>query len=191
MESLHRQVLPFLLRRVKEDVLTDLPPKITQDLLCELSPLQERLYEDFSKTHLDSDLRECLENMSATETVSKKTHVFQALRWVIQSATWKHETNFSFPFSVICKTCATIPSSSSSQITLNTKTFWLTYKRATHLWTTSSTQRSFRLSNSCCSTAELERMTTCRWTSIGRWCSVNWKVCRPWELVLDIDWRLQ
>lgn len=80
MESLHRQVLPFLLRRVKEDVLTDLPPKITQDLLCELSPLQERLYEDFSKTHLDSDLRECLENMSATETVTKKTHVFQALR---------------------------------------------------------------------------------------------------------------
>jgi TATA-binding protein-associated factor len=30
MEALHRQVLPFLLRRVKEDVLTDLPPKITQ-----------------------------------------------------------------------------------------------------------------------------------------------------------------
>lgn len=80
MESLHRQVLPFLLRRVKEDVLTDLPPKITQDMLCELSPLQERLYEDFSKTHLDPDLRESLENMSATETVTKKTHVFQALR---------------------------------------------------------------------------------------------------------------
>lgn len=80
MESLHRQVLPFLLRRVKEDVLTDLPPKITQDLLCELSPLQERLYEDFSKTHLDPDIRECLENISAAETVTKKTHVFQALR---------------------------------------------------------------------------------------------------------------
>lgn len=79
MEALHRQVLPFLLRRVKEDVLTDLPPKITQDLLCELSPLQERLYEDFSKTHLNSDLRECLENMSS-ETVTKKMHVFQALR---------------------------------------------------------------------------------------------------------------
>ena len=30
MESLHRQVLPFLLRRMKEDVLSDLPPKITQ-----------------------------------------------------------------------------------------------------------------------------------------------------------------
>lgn len=30
MEALHRQTLPFLLRRLKEDVLKDLPPKITQ-----------------------------------------------------------------------------------------------------------------------------------------------------------------
>ncbi|XP_055541530.1 TATA-binding protein-associated factor 172 [Wyeomyia smithii] len=81
MEALHRQVLPFLLRRVKEEVLRDLPPKITQDLLCELSPLQERLYEDFSRTHLNSDIRECLENIDG-EMVSKKTHVFQALRYL-------------------------------------------------------------------------------------------------------------
>jgi TATA-binding protein-associated factor len=80
MEALHRQVLPFLLRRVKEDVLTDLPPKITQDLLCELSPLQERLYEDFSKTHFNNGIKECLENIDK-DTVNKKTHVFQALRY--------------------------------------------------------------------------------------------------------------
>jgi TATA-binding protein-associated factor len=49
MEALHRQVLPFLLRRVKEDVLHDLPEKIIQDYYCELSPLQQRLYEDFNK----------------------------------------------------------------------------------------------------------------------------------------------
>lgn len=42
MESLHRQVLPFLLRRMKEDVLQDLPPKIIQDYYCDLSPLQVR-----------------------------------------------------------------------------------------------------------------------------------------------------
>ena len=43
MESLHKQVLPFLLRRMKEDVLQDLPPKIIQDYHCELSPLQVSL----------------------------------------------------------------------------------------------------------------------------------------------------
>jgi len=34
MESLHRQTLPFLLRRMKEDVLKDLPPKITQVIIA-------------------------------------------------------------------------------------------------------------------------------------------------------------
>lgn len=90
MESLHRQVLPFILRRVKEDVLTDLPPKITQDLLCELSPLQERLYEDFSKSHLNSDdLNECLESIDRStnndgkgNALVRKTHIFQALRYL-------------------------------------------------------------------------------------------------------------
>lgn len=79
MEALHRQVLPFLLRRVKEDVLTDLPPKITQDLLCELSPLQERLYEDFSRTHLNPEIKDCLENGGE---LSAKTHIFHALRYL-------------------------------------------------------------------------------------------------------------
>ncbi|KAH8311233.1 hypothetical protein KR044_005137, partial [Drosophila immigrans] len=78
MESLHRQVLPFLLRRVKEDVLTDLPPKITQDLLCELSPLQLRLYEDFSNKHL----KDCLNKLDDTENLGSKTHIFQALRYL-------------------------------------------------------------------------------------------------------------
>lgn len=40
METLHRQVLPFILRRLKEDVLQDLPPKIIQDYYCDLSSLQ-------------------------------------------------------------------------------------------------------------------------------------------------------
>lgn len=40
LEALHKQVLPFLLRRLKEDVLHDLPPKIIQDYYCELSDIQ-------------------------------------------------------------------------------------------------------------------------------------------------------
>jgi TATA-binding protein-associated factor len=52
LEALHKQVLPFLLRRMKEDVLDDLPPKIIQDYYCELSPLQAHLYETFGKSQM-------------------------------------------------------------------------------------------------------------------------------------------
>lgn len=49
LEALHKQTLPFMLRRLKDDVLSDLPPKIIQDYYCELSPLQKQLYNDFVK----------------------------------------------------------------------------------------------------------------------------------------------
>lgn len=74
MEALHRQVLPFLLRRVKEDVLKELPPKITQDYYCELSTLQRRLYEDFSRTHMPDGLRD--------DGIQSQSHIFQALRYL-------------------------------------------------------------------------------------------------------------
>ena len=57
MENLHRQVLPFLLRRMKEDVLQDLPPKIIQDYHCDLSPLQV-LQSDWSIEY--ESLVECI-----------------------------------------------------------------------------------------------------------------------------------
>lgn len=55
---------------MKEDVLTELPPKITQDYYCELSPLQRRLYEDFSRVHMPHGLPQ------------GHQHVFQALRYL-------------------------------------------------------------------------------------------------------------
>jgi len=40
--------MPFVLRRTKQQVLSYLPPKIITDIVCELSPLQRQLYEDFA-----------------------------------------------------------------------------------------------------------------------------------------------
>lgn len=41
LAALHRNVLPFILRRLKSDVLRELPPKIIQDMYCQLSPIQK------------------------------------------------------------------------------------------------------------------------------------------------------
>lgn len=52
LDGLHRTVMPFILRRTKEQVLSDLPPKIITDVYCNLSPLQQRLYEAFTSTEV-------------------------------------------------------------------------------------------------------------------------------------------
>ncbi|MBN3290028.1 BTAF1 factor, partial [Polypterus senegalus] len=87
MEALHRQVLPFLLRRMKEDVLQDLPPKIIQDYYCSLSPLQIQLYEDFAKSRAKVTVDETISTVSLSEEVEKPKlkaagHVFQALQYL-------------------------------------------------------------------------------------------------------------
>lgn len=85
MEALHRQVLPFLLRRMKEDVLDDLPSKITQDYYCELSSLQVQLYDDFARSQAHHTLQQSLGSSVGTATASSmqgNTHIFQALRYL-------------------------------------------------------------------------------------------------------------
>ena len=52
VEGLHRQVMPFVLRRTKDAVLSDLPPKIVQDIVCEPSPLQRELYQEFQNSQV-------------------------------------------------------------------------------------------------------------------------------------------
>ncbi|KAG5519323.1 hypothetical protein PMAC_001948 [Pneumocystis sp. 'macacae'] len=77
LEALHKQVLPFLLRRLKEDVLDDLPPKIIQDYYCDLSSIQKQLYEDFVKIQIP----EVIKHFKG-EKVEKKLHIFQALQYM-------------------------------------------------------------------------------------------------------------
>ncbi|KAF2757994.1 putative TBP associated factor [Pseudovirgaria hyperparasitica] len=77
IEALHKQVLPFLLRRLKEEVLNDLPPKILQNYYCDLSDLQKRLFENFTKTQGKA----IAEQASASDKEAKK-HIFQALQYM-------------------------------------------------------------------------------------------------------------
>ncbi|TPX54865.1 hypothetical protein SeMB42_g00138 [Synchytrium endobioticum] len=85
LESLHRQVLPFLLRRMKEHVLHDLPPKIIQDYYCDLSQVQRMLYDDFSNTQAGVEVAADLTDDSSDDTskaTQKGQHVFQALQYL-------------------------------------------------------------------------------------------------------------
>jgi TATA-binding protein-associated factor len=82
LEALHKQVLPFLLRRLKEDVLNDLPPKIIQDYYCELSDLQKVLYDDFSGSSARTTAEGAVNSVDLAEKSSEQTHVFQALQYL-------------------------------------------------------------------------------------------------------------
>ncbi|CBQ68835.1 related to MOT1-transcriptional accessory protein [Sporisorium reilianum SRZ2] len=89
LEALHKQVLPFLLRRLKEDVLDDLPPKIIQDIECDLGDIQKQLYDDFSKEQ-NEDEAEAFAGSAASaaaaaggrEPSADKQHVFKALQYM-------------------------------------------------------------------------------------------------------------
>ncbi|EST08987.1 SNF2-related [Kalmanozyma brasiliensis GHG001] len=85
LEALHKQVLPFLLRRLKEDVLDDLPPKIIQDIECDLGEIQKQLYDDFSREQSE-DEAEAFAGATATSGGAKeggdKQHVFKALQYM-------------------------------------------------------------------------------------------------------------
>jgi TATA-binding protein-associated factor len=77
IEALHKQVLPFLLRRLKEEVLNDLPPKILQNYYCDLSDLQRRLFDDFGRKE-----KRRVQDAAADKSVEGKRHIFQALQYM-------------------------------------------------------------------------------------------------------------
>ncbi len=73
---------------MKEDVLSDLPPKITQDYVCDLSPLQIQLYEDFARSrvsrrsgHFPSLVRVCRYRRLDVIYVEREYLLFWRNRW--------------------------------------------------------------------------------------------------------------
>jgi TATA-binding protein-associated factor len=58
--ALHKQVMPFIMRRMKEEVLKDLPPKVLTDVFVEPSPLQAHLYAAFEASAGRADAEKAL-----------------------------------------------------------------------------------------------------------------------------------
>ena len=78
---LHKQVMPFVMRRTKDEVLKDLPPKIIQDVYCDLSPYQRRLYDAFEGSSVKSDVDAAVRG-GGDAASGATTHVFQALQYL-------------------------------------------------------------------------------------------------------------
>ncbi|KAG0475517.1 hypothetical protein HPP92_015203 [Vanilla planifolia] len=98
-----KQVMPFILRNFKDEVLSDLPEKIIQDRYCDLTPLQLRLYEQFSRSTAKREISSLVTaSDTITETVEKTsvkatTHVFQSFMnctihpsWSLFKKFWKN-----------------------------------------------------------------------------------------------------
>jgi SNF2 family DNA or RNA helicase len=79
-KQLHRLVSPFILRRKKEEVLSDLPSKVEEKLICELSKDQMTLYNkqvNAYKEGLISDLKDKTKNVSYIHVFSLLTKLKQ------------------------------------------------------------------------------------------------------------------
>ncbi len=73
--ELNRMIRPFILRRTKEQVARDLPPKTEDVLYCELEPEQRRIYESYLKTYRDK----LLHRIESEGLEKSKLQVLEAL----------------------------------------------------------------------------------------------------------------
>lgn len=82
LQLLSRAVRPFLLRRTKQQVLTELPEKMEQTLTCELSTTERKAYDELRDYY-----RVQLTNAVKTKGLAKaKIHVLEALLRLRQAA---------------------------------------------------------------------------------------------------------
>jgi superfamily II DNA or RNA helicase len=66
-KRLRQQILPFVLRRQKDKVGTDLPPKVEMDLVCPITELQRQTYQNLlerGREELGDDLQSAMHTQS-------------------------------------------------------------------------------------------------------------------------------
>jgi TATA-binding protein-associated factor len=67
LKILHQQCLPFILRREKEQVLKELPPKITSDIKVPMTALQSKVYQSFLNRPVGQAAHEKLQSIVDTD----------------------------------------------------------------------------------------------------------------------------
>ncbi|MDE5636214.1 MAG: DEAD/DEAH box helicase, partial [Muribaculaceae bacterium] len=86
-KALRRRIYPFMLRRLKKDVLTYLPDRTAQTLIVEMSPAQARLYEE-RRRYYAGEIREV---MSANGPEAARFELLRALGELRQIASIPEE----------------------------------------------------------------------------------------------------
>ncbi|MGK5092480.1 SNF2-related protein [Deltaproteobacteria bacterium TL4] len=82
IHELRKKIYPFILRRLKKEVLKDLPDKVEQTLYVEMSPEQKKLYEQRRAFYQES-----LKQQIAINGINKSQfYIFQALNELRQIA---------------------------------------------------------------------------------------------------------
>lgn len=80
LEELNKHVKPFILRRLKKDVIKELPPKIEHKLIVEMTEEQKKLYAAYiaeAKSEIDSEIKEKGFNKSKIKILSTLTRLRQ------------------------------------------------------------------------------------------------------------------
>jgi TATA-binding protein-associated factor len=67
LKQLHQQVLPFILRREKEQVLRELPQKLITDIPCAMTSYQRTMYDTFSSQKHVREVTSLIDKMSDEE----------------------------------------------------------------------------------------------------------------------------
>jgi len=79
LEELHRKVKPFILRRDKMSVLSELPPKVIQDYYCHMTDIQEKIYREFDRLQVSKCDNDLSKNKGEEENKKVSTDIFQLL----------------------------------------------------------------------------------------------------------------
>lgn len=80
LEELNKHVKPFILRRLKKDVIKELPPKIEHKLIVEMTEEQKKIYAAYiaeAKNEIDSEIKDKGFNKSKFKILSTLTRLRQ------------------------------------------------------------------------------------------------------------------